>query len=103
MSVGSRAPVAPPGSPIGNLSRGRQLCGNSQACYHKFKAMERSLRRPVQSQSAYAQRKRILVWGMLLALLLAAALAALLLGCSGATKRFGGSTTTSSVFGEGQG
>jgi hypothetical protein len=65
--------------------------------------MERSLRRPMQSQRAYAQRKRILAWGMLFALLLAAALAALLLGCRGAMKGSGGSTTTSSVFGERQG
>jgi len=45
--------------------------------------MEHILHKPVESRRAYAQRRRTLVWGMLLALGVAIALAILLIGCGG--------------------
>jgi uncharacterized protein GlcG (DUF336 family) len=43
--------------------------------------MEHDLRRPVESRRAYAQRRRTLIWAMLLALGITVALATLMVGC----------------------
>lgn len=48
-------------------------------------SMEHFLRKPVESRRAYHQRRKAIVLGMLLALMLAAALAVLLIGCGGGT------------------
>jgi uncharacterized protein GlcG (DUF336 family) len=45
--------------------------------------MEHTLRRPVESRRAYAQRRKTIALGMILALGLATALAVLLVGCGG--------------------
>jgi uncharacterized protein GlcG (DUF336 family) len=45
--------------------------------------MEHTLRRPVESRHAYAQRRKTIALGMVIALGLAAALAILLVGCAG--------------------
>lgn len=43
--------------------------------------MEHTLRRPVESRRAYQQRRRTIVWGMLLAIGIAVALTVLMVGC----------------------
>jgi uncharacterized protein GlcG (DUF336 family) len=50
--------------------------------------MKHSLRRPVESSRAYIQRRKTMVLGILVALVLAAALAVLLLGCGGSPAAF---------------
>jgi uncharacterized protein GlcG (DUF336 family) len=47
--------------------------------------MEHTLRKPVESQRVYQQRRKIIVWGMLCALGLAIMLAALMAGCGSGT------------------
>jgi uncharacterized protein GlcG (DUF336 family) len=58
--------------------------------------MEHVLRKPVESSRAYRQRRKTIVFGIVLTLVLAAALAVLLVGCggggSGSTGTSGGST-----------
>ena len=56
------------------------------------KFMEHVLRKPVESSRAYRQRRKTIVFGILLTLVLAAALAVLLMGCGGGN----GSTSASS-------
>ncbi len=53
--------------------------------------MEHVLRKPVESRHAYEQRRKILVFGMILALSLALALAFVLIGCGSVTSTSGGS------------
>jgi len=48
-------------------------------------SMEHFLRRPLESRQAYRQRRKLIVLGMILAMVLAGALAVLLLGCGGGT------------------
>ena len=55
--------------------------------------MEHVLRKPVESRHAYEQRRKTLVFGMILALSLALALVFVLVGCGGMTSTSGGSTT----------
>src|ERR1700739_4080713 len=43
--------------------------------------MEHILRRPVESRRAYQERRRTIVWGMLLAIGIAVALTVLMVGC----------------------
>lgn len=47
--------------------------------------MEHILRKPMESQRAYQRRRKILAWGIVLALSLAVILGALLAGCGGGT------------------
>jgi len=54
--------------------------------------MEHALRRPVESQRAYKQRRKTIAWGMILALGIAAALAVLIVGCGSVTPTSSGST-----------
>jgi uncharacterized protein GlcG (DUF336 family) len=54
--------------------------------------MEHVLRRPVESQRAYEQRRKTLAWGMILALGIAVALAVLMVGCGSVTPTSTGST-----------
>jgi uncharacterized protein GlcG (DUF336 family) len=53
--------------------------------------MEHVLRKPVESRHAYEQRRKTLVFGMILALSLALALAFALIGCGSVTSTSGGS------------
>jgi hypothetical protein len=55
--------------------------------------MEHVLRKPVESRHAYEQRRKTLVFGMILALSLALALAFVLIGCGSVTSASGGSAT----------
>jgi len=54
--------------------------------------MEHTIRKPVESQRAYEQRRKTIVWGIILALGLAAALAVLIVGCGGVAPSSSGST-----------
>jgi uncharacterized protein GlcG (DUF336 family) len=55
--------------------------------------MEHVLRKPVESRRAYEQRRKTLVFGMILALSLALALVLVLIGCGSVTSTSGGSAT----------
>jgi uncharacterized protein GlcG (DUF336 family) len=57
--------------------------------------MEHVLRKPVESRHAHEQRRKFLVFGMILALSLALALAFVLIGCGSVTSASGGSAAPS--------
>jgi uncharacterized protein GlcG (DUF336 family) len=56
--------------------------------------MEHLLRKPVESRRAYAQRRKTIVLGMILALGLALAIAILMIGCSSGTNTTSSSTSS---------
>jgi uncharacterized protein GlcG (DUF336 family) len=56
--------------------------------------MEHLLRKPVESRRAYAQRRKTIVLGMILALGLALAIAILMIGCGGGTNTNSSSTSS---------
>lgn len=59
--------------------------------------MEHILRRPVESRRAYQQRRKAIVWGIVLAIGIAIALAALMAGCGGVTPTSSLTTLTPSA------
>jgi hypothetical protein len=59
--------------------------------------MEHTLRKPVESRRAYAQRRKTIVWGMILALGLALAIAILMIGCSSGPNATTTSTSATQV------
>ena len=86
LCIQPRANIALRESPVRRSLHESTLLCSSLACYQRDTVVtEHILRRPVESQRAYNQRRKTLALGMVLALGLAAALAVLLVGCGGAT------------------
>jgi hypothetical protein len=56
------------------------IVGSFRACYYEGKSMEHAIRKPVESRHAYQHRRKTLILGVLVAVVIAGALAILLVG-----------------------